>query len=310
MKAQQPATPNPFLLVLKATRAQFLTASVVPALVGGALGWNAGQGGQAWTWVSALLALVLFHSAANLLNDYTDEVKGSDRANQAPTPFSGGSRILQEGLLSLAEVKLMAGLFLAGGLLCAVVVCVQAGWLAVVILAAGVASLLAYNTPGVFAMGRGWGEVLVGLAFGPLAVGWSELAACGRIDSAGLLSGIVLGCLVSAILVANELPDAPADEATGKRTLVVALGLEGGVKATGGLLILAWLVLGGGVGLRLLPPEALLGLVGVPLGLVGWLKLRGYLQGDAGAVQGNALIIATHLVSGLALALGLCCFLG
>ena len=37
------------------------------------------------------------HAGTNLANDYFDYIAGCDEANPTPTPFSGGSRVIQNG---------------------------------------------------------------------------------------------------------------------------------------------------------------------------------------------------------------------
>ena len=51
-----------------------------------------------------LLALVA-HAGANVLNDYFDARNGADDANQQGLfPFTGGSRLIQNGAVSVAEL--------------------------------------------------------------------------------------------------------------------------------------------------------------------------------------------------------------
>jgi len=84
---------------LQALRLPFLTGSLMPVAVAGALAY-----GETGTWQPVLLGLTFLgvaalHSGANLLNDYYDAF-GSDPINAHVTPFSGGSRVIQDRGLS------------------------------------------------------------------------------------------------------------------------------------------------------------------------------------------------------------------
>jgi 1,4-dihydroxy-2-naphthoate octaprenyltransferase len=74
-------------LLLRAVRAPFLTASVVPILLGTALAWHDGSF-DGLLFLLALLGGVAAQAGSNVINDYSDHVYGNDEANEAPTPFS------------------------------------------------------------------------------------------------------------------------------------------------------------------------------------------------------------------------------
>lgn len=107
---------------LLATRPAFLTLTL-----GGVLLGFAGSGGDALgqRWPQAALALLLAllcHAAVNVINDVADHDNGSDAANVARQfPFTGGSRVIQNALLSRRDMaRLAQGLFalvIGGGLL-------------------------------------------------------------------------------------------------------------------------------------------------------------------------------------------------
>lgn len=66
--------------------------------------------------LTVLFALVA-HAGANVINDYHDALSGADAGNDERLfPFTGGSRFIQNGVLSLRETR-----FLGYGLLAAVI---------------------------------------------------------------------------------------------------------------------------------------------------------------------------------------------
>ena len=81
-----------------ATRLPFLTATIVPIALGGAVAGYDGKFALGW-WLLALVAGCLVHLGLNIANDLFDDASGADAANTTPTPFSGGSRVMQYGLV-------------------------------------------------------------------------------------------------------------------------------------------------------------------------------------------------------------------
>ncbi len=119
-------SPNRVSTWFAATRPAFLTASVMPVLVGLAFSWREHGTINFELALATLLNIVLIHAGANVLNDYYDAKNGTDGANTARIfPFSGGSRFIQNGVMTprqtfwLGAVLLGSGAFL--GLLMAAV---------------------------------------------------------------------------------------------------------------------------------------------------------------------------------------------
>lgn len=108
-------------LAIAATRPRFLTTSLLPVLVGTAWGWRLAGRLDLPSLALALVATLLVHAASNVYNDVSDEELGTDRANTTRIPpFTGGSRYIQDGLVSLPEMRRLAGILavLAAGAGC------------------------------------------------------------------------------------------------------------------------------------------------------------------------------------------------
>jgi 1,4-dihydroxy-2-naphthoate polyprenyltransferase len=155
----------------------------------------------------------------NYANDYSDGIRGTD------TQRVGPQRLVGSGLVSPPLVKRAA--FLSFGIAClaglALVVMTQHWWL----LAIGMACVLAawYYTGGKHPYGYvGLGEVFVFVFFGLVAVCGTAYVQVGTVSLATLLTGIWVGGLACAILVANNLRDIRGDQQAGKRTLATRLG--------------------------------------------------------------------------------------
>ena len=100
---------------LRELRAPFLTASIIPVLVGGALAWTDVISFDWPLYLWTMVGVVLLHLGANVTNDYFDYMGGTDVINVQRTPFSGGSGLLVERRLSPRRVLRMGQLFLAMG---------------------------------------------------------------------------------------------------------------------------------------------------------------------------------------------------
>lgn len=290
------------------TRAPFLTAIIVPILIGAA--WVAANGSvNPFPWArffATLFAGIAMHIAANTFNDYFDWRSGADRQNNAYfLPYTGGSRSIELGLISenaLFRVALVS-LLVSGGL---GVYLALTGSPAVLLFGLfGAFSSYFYTAPPLRLVARrGLGELLIGLNFGPLAVAGSVYAMTGQATLIDFLLGAPIGLLTTAILWINQFPDEESDRATGKINLVVALGRE---RARWGYPLLMIGAFGLAVYLALshaLPLGSLLILGGAPLAIyASRVIVREYARRTL--VRANVATIQLHLVSGLLMAAGI-----
>jgi 1,4-dihydroxy-2-naphthoate octaprenyltransferase len=184
-------------------------------------------GPLAWDWLALTVAAIFaVEVAKNASGEVFDFDSGVDQAVAAQdrSPFSGGKRVLVDGLLTRAQTW---GIALAGYALA-----IAAGlWLVFVcgrdVLAPGVIGLALayfYHAPPLRLSYRGFGELAVAFAYGPLIANGTFVVLTGGRNPLLLLLSLALGLLIAAFLVANEFPDYRADAAGGKRNLVVRLG--------------------------------------------------------------------------------------
>lgn len=209
-----------------ATRPMFLTASILPVLVGTSWGYRAAGELDVSALVWAIAAIACVHAAVNVLNDVFDDLGGSDRVNVGRIfPYTGGSRFIQNGVLSVRAMAVWGVVLLLLGGLFGAVLMLEKGVAVLWFGLAGVALGVLYSAPPVQLSARGLGEAAVGMGFGLLpVVGAAWLQSPGAALSA-LLPSVPVACWAMAILLINEVPDREADAAAGKRTLVVRLGL-------------------------------------------------------------------------------------
>lgn len=212
-------------LAIAATRPQFLTASLLPVLIGTAWGWRSSGRFDGIAFVLALAATVLVHAASNVYNDISDDALGTDRINaQALRPFTGGSGLLQSAAISAASMRRLALWLCIVAAGCGSLLAVRAGPVVIALGAFGLVLGLLYSMPGIRLSGRGLGELTIAIAFGPLPVTGAAWLQTGVADPGAMLASLPVAAWVAGIILANEVPDAAADGATGKLTLAVRLG--------------------------------------------------------------------------------------
>jgi len=218
------ALTNPLLKYFLATRPPFLSVSVFAALIGIA---NARYSGVEMSMLSAALTILfalVAHAGINVLNDYYDELNGTDRINTDRVfPFTGGSRFIQNGVLTVRETgvfgAVLMGLTVVGGLW----LTLRSGRGLLLIGAAGMLIGWAYSAPPLKLNSRGWGEACVAAGFALIAVG-ADYVQRGAFSTLVITAVIPYALLVMNILYINQFPDYRADLAAGKHHWVVRLG--------------------------------------------------------------------------------------
>jgi 1,4-dihydroxy-2-naphthoate octaprenyltransferase len=164
--------------------------------------------------------------AKNASGEVFDFDSGTDLAvaDEDRSPFSGGKRVLVDGLLTRGETVAVAAvcyvLGAAGGLVIVFLRQPKVLWLGV----AGMACAYFYHAPPVRLSYRGLGEAAVGICYGPLICCGTYLVQRGSVPLSVVALSAPLGILIAGFLWINEFPDYRADRQAGKRTLVVRLG--------------------------------------------------------------------------------------
>ena len=255
---------NKIRTAVKVTRAPFTLSLVGSVLVGAAIAWR--EGFFEWRYfLLTLLGIVCINFGQNMSNDYFDHLSGTDEINRELTPFSGGSRTIQEGILSARQVLIWSIFFFLIGILIGLYLAVARGWLLLWLGLAGVFIAFFLNAPPLKFASVGLGELATAIGSGPLIVVGSYYVQAQRATLGALWASIPVGLLGAAILWINQFPDYEADRAAGKNTLVVRLGRKRAVWGYVALLVAAYLVIVVSVVVSILPYTALLALATVPL---------------------------------------------
>ena len=232
-------TANKIATYFAATRPPFLTASVLPVLAGLGLAWGMYGSVNVFLALLTLINIVLIHSGANVLNDYFDSRNGTDSVNTDRIfPFSGGSRFIQNGVLTEEQTfRFGFSLMMLGAVLGVAMTVITGPFILIIGLAGGLLAIF-YSAPPCLAC-RGLGDIVIAICFGVLPVVGTVFIQQDNIVNEAIWLGAIIGCYVSAILWINSIPDIEADKKAGKKTLPVRIGVK---FATYGLA--AWFILG------------------------------------------------------------------
>jgi 1,4-dihydroxy-2-naphthoate polyprenyltransferase len=287
---------------IRAARLPFLTGSLMPvALVAALVYWRGAWEGSGYFFLT-LLGVAGLHTGGNLINDYYDSF-GSDPINRYATPFSGGSRVIQNGELEAATVRNLAYACLGLGAACGLVLMYYGRpWVALLGLF-GLAAAYLYSASPVQLMSKGLGELTIFLAFGPVLSLGAYYALTGRAAAEGFYVGLPLAFLITAILWINEFPDLEADTAAAKEHLVARLGLRRARQVYAGLMLAPFLSLPLLMELFNFPGHLFAGLVALPLAVNAARLAWHTTPTDEDFVPIQALTIKTHFLVGFSLTL-------
>lgn len=215
-----PANVSPFSAWLLATRPKTLPAAISPVLVGCCVAWAEGE----FDAVSALAAFavaLLLQIGANLANDVADFRRGADTHERV-----GPLRVTQGGLIPPRHVVMATVAALIAAAVPGLYLVWRGGWVLALLGLLAIAAAVTY-TAGPKPFGYlGLGELVVFLFFGPVAVAGTAFVMTHHISQLALLASTAMGCLVTAILVVNNLRDIDTDRMAGKRTVAVRIGRE------------------------------------------------------------------------------------
>jgi 1,4-dihydroxy-2-naphthoate polyprenyltransferase len=298
-------------LALRTTRLPFLTATIVPVVLGIAIAARQGT----FDLLTAVLTIVgasFVQLGLNVANDVFDTVQGADDANVTPTQFSGGSRVIQYGLVSLRRMAGLATLFYGlAGVVGIVLLALRGSPALLAIGVVGFIVSIGYTAPPLKLVYRGLGEIAVAVGFGPLMlVGAYVVQTRGSVSWEPVVASLPIALLVALILYVNEIPDRRGDARAGKRTLPVRLPKETVIAGYRIAAIAAYVILVAGVVAGLLPIPTLLALLTIPLALQVSRGLEPNYDNPYGLMAVMGVNVKLHLYAGLLLLAGYAVVLG
>ncbi len=291
---------------LKEVRALFLTASTMPVLLGTAVAYSENPDAlNLWYFILVLIGGVCLHIGANVVNDYFDYKSGTDNINVEYTrPFTGGSRMIQEGLMTPREVFMEAMVFFAVGGLIGIYLAFQDRILVIVLGIIGAFSGYFYTAPPVNLAKRGIGELFIGLNFGILMTLGAYYVQVGHLAWEPVFASVPIALLIAAVLYINEFPDYNADKEAGKRHLVVRLGRERAAKGHAVLMGSVYVYVAVLVALDWISPYSLIVFLTLPLAITSIRFSRDFHSDSFKIIPANASTVQCHLAIGILMTFG------
>lgn len=238
------------LLWLRIIRPQTLFASLCPVLVGLLVAqMSIGQIEAATALLTALCALAL-QILSNLINDYYDFKRGTDKQGRV-----GFKRALAEGTVNEHEMRMACYITLAIAIVLGAILCYIGGWPIWLI---GITALLfawLYTATSYSLSYLGIADIFVLLYYGVIATWgtvWLQYQAIGQASDmqhpTAIYAGAVCGLISMCVLAINNIRDMEDDRQVGKRTIPVRIGKEGALAILGIIVALmplfAWLAFG------------------------------------------------------------------
>lgn len=286
-----------------ATRLPFLTATLVPVALGIAVAGSEHH----FAFGLALLTLVggiAVHLGLNVANDVFDATSGADEANTTPTMFSGGSRVIQYGLVSLRQMVVLCAVCYAVAIAIGLVLVAMTGrgllWIGI----AGILISWFYTAPPLRLVHRGLGELAVALGFGPIMVLGAYYVQTQQYSLKPFVLSIPVALLVMLILYANEIPDRISDAKAGKRTLVVRLSKHAVVLGYEVAVALVYVACVVGAATRVIPGTTVIALLTIPLAIKTARGLRDNYDHPYAVMPSLQNNVILHFATGLLLVAG------
>ena len=285
----------------QATRPQFFTVIILPIFLGNAIAWYDKKMFSFEYFILSLIAGILCAAAANVLNDYFDHLNQTDILNTDPlTPFAGGSRMIQNGILTAEQTFHYGLVLLSLAILLGIFLIFERGlpllWIGLI----GVLSVYFYSAPPLL-HSVGLGEITIGLNYGILAVAGAYFVQTQTYSATAFFASLPMAGFAAAILYINQFPDFEPDRSAGKRNWVVRLGREQARFYFNYLILGSFSLLLLGIALQYLPIWTGFSFIILPLGLKAIQVLKENYQQKQALIPAIQNTIALHSLMGLLL---------
>ena len=229
-------------------------------------------------WLDAMLAIVavvLFHAAGNLLSDVGDYLSGADSREAYAVPN------LVEHRFKVRQYLRLSGTLFAIGIALGLFLAARNGWPLLAVGTGGFLLTLLYTwSKNVFLS-----DLLVFSIFGVLILLGASVAATGSLIPDVMLLSLPIGLITLSVLHINNTVDIASDGKAGLHTIAMALGERHSVRLYMCYQLLPYLYLAVCAALSLLPWTVMLVLPTLP---VAWSNVR---QAARHADEGRAALL-------------------
>jgi len=212
----------------KMIRIHFLSSIIAPIILGTLLAVHLNGRLEIVNFLIVLVIGIGLHIATNVYNDIYDTIQGTDKVNVHRNESSGGSGVLLDYPELMGKMYLLAriGLIVAlAGTIALMPLINKMLWPFLWGLYLLSAFFSKYYTAPPFKLAyRGWGEISVWFAFGPMAIMIASVSQNLGLHPLVLLLMPLTGLSTSSILLAGQMIDLDADRTGGKHGVASRMG--------------------------------------------------------------------------------------
>lgn len=249
------------LLWFRIIRPQTLFASLIPVLVGLLTvrreGMDIVARHPALVGVLTAVCALSLQILSNLINDYYDYVRGTDKAGRA-----GFKRALAEGEVTKKQMLTACLVALATAVCIGFYLILVGGWPVLLIGVSAIFFAWLYTATSHSLSYLGIADIFVFLYYGVVATAGTVWLQTHCFSMTAFWAGAVCGLISMCVLMINNLRDIEEDRAAGKKTLPVRFGKKAGEAILGIEVLLmpiaAYLAFGWSMGTLVIVPAELL----------------------------------------------------
>jgi len=212
----------------KMIRAPFFSSILAPIWAGTLLVVIVSGQFNMFSFILITVMGLMLHTATNVYNDIYDTLQGTDKINRHRNEFSGGSGLIIQyphilpKMYRIARMSLILALFSTMGLMYFVDISLWPHLWGLYVLSAFFSK---YYTAVPFKLAsRGWGEISVWFAFGPMAILVAAVSQNVGFHPTIMLAMPLSGISTLSILLIGQLIDLPADKEAGKWGVAARFG--------------------------------------------------------------------------------------
>lgn len=209
-------------------RAPFLSSIISPLLIGTILAYSITGDFDIINFIVVFVMGICFHTATNVYNDIYDTLQGTDEININRNEFSGGSGVIVNNPNLLPIMFRIARIALLGALITAILLMLRIQDSLKIILTSLFflsAFFSKYYTAAPIKLAyRGWGEISVWFAFGPMATLVAAVSQNVGLNNLVFVAMPITGISTLSILLIGQMIDFDADKVAGKWGIAVRFG--------------------------------------------------------------------------------------
>jgi len=227
---------------LKLSRPAFHLVGIFPFILGTILAWRVEGVFHPAVCILGVLAVISVMLATYYAGEYSDYQEDAISQGIFKSRFAGGTGMIQEGIISGKEALYASiiALISAAGIGITLQFGLDTGPYTIPLGILGIASGFFYSTRPVRLITRGIGEIFIGFCYGWLPIATAFYLQTGYLHPLVHWMGVPVGLTIFNVILLNEFHDYPADQATGKRNILVRLGIEKGIALYALVSVLAW----------------------------------------------------------------------